>query len=148
MLGIIFVVEHPEELTWVLWKIVTNPLKISQKKLVRAFFGAYRMDSARKSFNSLKIFNINYVSSCIVCSYIHKSISRIDDIFVRYESQYKTPHTLNQALHASILTQLKLCNILHTLIPEYLILMHCFRESNSQKVNWKLILCKKILENR
>ena len=65
-------------------KKVNNLLQILQNNLVKAICGADRMDSASPSFNSLKIFNVKHVYNFMVCSYIYKSISRNENIFVRY----------------------------------------------------------------
>ena len=80
-------------------KNVINPVQISQNKLVRAICGAHRMDSAGALFNSLKIFNVKDVNNYMVCNYIRKSISRNENIFVRYGSQQNTRQALNQFLH-------------------------------------------------
>ena len=76
-----------------------NPLQISQNKLVRTFCGVDQMDRARPLFNSLKIFNVKDVYNYIPCNYIYKSISRNENIFVRYESQQNTRQALNEVLH-------------------------------------------------
>ena len=76
-------------------KNVYNPLQISQNKLVRAFCGGDRMDSARPLFNSLKIFIVKEVHKYMVCNYIYKSISSNENIFVRNESQHITRQALN-----------------------------------------------------
>ena len=56
----------------------------------------------------------------MVCIYTYKSVSRNETIFVRYESQPNARQTQNQVINVPhTLTQLELCNLLHTLVSEF-----------------------------
>ena len=80
-------------------KNATKPLQISQKKLVRAIYGADRTDNAGPLYNSLKSCNAKDEYNYMVCKYIYKIISRNENIFVHHESQHNTRQALNQVLH-------------------------------------------------
>ena len=73
-------------------KSVINSLQNTQNKSVRA-------DNGSPLFNALKIFNVKRVYNYILCIYIKKSLSRNENIFVRYENQHNTRWALNHALH-------------------------------------------------
>ena len=57
------------------------------------------MHSAGPLFNSLKIFNVKEVYKYTVCDHIYRSISRIENSLVHYESQHNTRQALNEVLH-------------------------------------------------
>ena len=58
------------------------------------------MDSARTLYISLEKFNVKEVYNYMICNCIYKSISRNDNIFVRYECQQITRQALYEVLHA------------------------------------------------
>ena len=57
------------------------------------------MDRAGPLFKSSKIFEVKDVYKYMVCNSIYKSISRNNDIFVRYESQHNNRQALNQVFY-------------------------------------------------
>ena len=103
-------------------KKFTNSLSFSQNKLVRANSCASRMNCAEQLFNSLKIFNVKYVYEYMLCIYIYKSTSGSENIFLRNETQHNTRQTLNKILHVPYTYSTQLCNLLHTLFPEFSVL--------------------------
>ena len=71
-------------------------MQTSRNKLVRAVYGTARTNSARPIINPLKIFIVKYVYNHLVRIYIYKSISKLENNFVRYESLNNPRQTLNQ----------------------------------------------------